>query len=75
MSHGVCDGDMGEAGVMCPNLIPREVAMEPIIVTAQFDPNPAGEGGVTLLRVVALDAETSPAGVVHQSGEFRAGEV
>ena len=44
--------------------------MEPIIVTAQFDPNPAGEGGVTL-----LDAETSPAGVVHQSGEFRAGEV
>lgn len=49
--------------------------MEPIIVTAQFDPNPAGEGDVTLLRVVALDAETSPAGVVHQSGEFRAGEV
>ena len=35
--------------------------MEPIIVTAQFDPNP--------------EAETSPAGIVHQSGEFRAGEV
>ena len=40
--------------------------MEPIIVTAKFDPNPAGRG-VTLLRV-ALDAETSPGGVVHQSG-------
>lgn len=49
--------------------------MEPIIISAVFEPNPAGEGGVTLLRVVALDAETSPAGVVHQSGEFRAGEV
>ena len=49
--------------------------MKPIVVTAQFDANPAGEGDVTLLRVVALDAETSPAGIVHQSGEFRAGEV
>lgn len=49
--------------------------MEPIIVTAQFEPNPAGAGSTTLLRVVALDAETSPATAVYQSDEFRAGEV
>lgn len=49
--------------------------MEPIIISAVFEPNPAGAEGVTLLRVVALDAETSPAEVVYQSGEFRAGEV
>lgn len=48
---------------------------EPIIVTAQFDPNPAGAGSTTLLRVVALDAEPDPTTAVYQSGEFRAGEV
>lgn len=49
--------------------------MEPIIVTAQFDPNPAGAGSTTLLRVVALDAEPDPSTQVYSSGEFRAGEV
>ena len=49
--------------------------MEPIIVTAQFEPNPAGAGATTLLRVVALDAEPDPITAVYQSGESRAGEV
>ena len=49
--------------------------MEPIIVTAQFDPNPAGAGSTTLLRVVALGAVPDATTAVYQSGEFRAGEV
>ena len=48
--------------------------MEPIIITAWFEPNPAGAGATTLLRVIA--AEGPPDSTqVYQSGEFRAGEV
>lgn len=49
--------------------------MEPIIVSAVFEPNPAGAGGEVVLRVIAMDAEPHPAGQIVQSGEFRAGEV
>lgn len=49
--------------------------MEPIIITAYFEPNPAGAGSTTLLRVIALDAEPDPSTQAYQSGEFRAGEV
>ena len=49
--------------------------MEPIIITAWFEPNPAGAGSTTLLRVVALDVTPDPSTQVYQSGECRAGEV
>ena len=45
--------------------------MEPIIVSAVFEPNPAGAGGEVVLRVIAMDAEPHPAGQIVQSGEFR----
>lgn len=48
---------------------------EPIIITAIFEPNPAGAGSTTLLRVAALDAEPDPLTMVYQAGEFQAGEV
>lgn len=49
--------------------------MEPIIVSAVFEPNPAGAGGEVVLRVIAMDVEPHPAGQIVQSGEFRSGEV
>ena len=49
--------------------------MEPIIITAWFEPNPAGEGAATLLRVIAAEGTPDPSTQAYQSGEFRAGEV
>ena len=48
--------------------------MEPIIVSAGFEPNPAGAGSEVVLRVIAMAAEPHPAGQSGQSGEGRAGE-
>ena len=49
--------------------------MEPILVSAVFEPNPAGAGGEVVLRVIAMDVGPHPTGQIVQAGEFRAGEV
>ena len=48
---------------------------EPIIITAYFEPNPAGAGSTTLRRVIAAEGEPDPSTQAYQSSEFRAGEV
>lgn len=46
-----------------------------IIVAAWFEPNPAGAGSTTLLKVIAMEAQTDPAAPIYLSGEFVSGEV
>lgn len=46
-----------------------------IIITAWFEPNPAGAGSATLLKVIAMEAQADPATQVYLAGEFVSGEV